>query len=61
MKVENINGMIKLTAENGKCLVQKGAEQTPADNETTVVYLAKSLTPDDFEEKDKLPVEVVNN
>lgn len=58
MKIENINGMIKLTTENGKCLVQKGTEQTPADNNTTVVYLAKSLTPDDYEEKDKLQVEV---
>lgn len=53
MKIENIKGMTKLTAENGKCLVRKGEEQ---NNDVQVVYLAKSLTPEDYEEKDLMEV-----
>ena len=54
MKIENINGMIKITAEENKCLIRKGEEQKLEDNNTTIIYLAKSLTQDDFEEKDKM-------
>nr|DAT76332.1 MAG TPA: hypothetical protein [Caudoviricetes sp.] len=52
MKIENINGMIKITAEENKCLIRKGEEQKLEDNNTQIVYLAKSLSPDDYEEKD---------
>lgn len=52
MKIENINGMIKITAEENKCLIRKGEEQKLEDNNTQIVYLAKSLNPDDYEEKD---------
>lgn len=57
MKIENINGLIKLIAENGKCLVKKGEEQKAEDNNTQLVYLAKSLSPADYEEKDLMEVE----
>lgn len=57
MKIENKNGLIKLIAENGKCLVRKGEEQKIEDNNVQVVYLAKSLSPDDYEEKDLMEVE----
>lgn len=54
MKIENINGMIKITAEEDKCLIRRGEEQKIEDNNTQIVYLAKSLSPEDYEEKDKL-------
>lgn len=56
MKIENINGLIKLIAENGKCLVRKGEEQKVEDNGVQIVYLAKSLSPTDYEEKDLMEV-----
>lgn len=52
MEVEKINGMIILIAENGKCLVRKGEEQKVEDNYVRAIYLAKSLSPADYEEKD---------
>lgn len=60
MKIENINGMIKITAEEDKCLIRKGEEQKLEDNNTQIVYLAKSLSPEDYEEKDKLLEENIN-
>lgn len=48
MKIEIISGMTKLIADNGKCLVRKGEEQKIEDNDTVEVYLAKSLTPEDY-------------
>lgn len=57
MKIENINGMIKITAEENKCLVLKGEEQKIEDNNTQIIYLAKSLSPDDYEEKDLMEEE----
>ena len=57
MKIENKNGLIKLIAKKGKCLVRKGEEQKVEDNGVQIVYLAKSLSPADYEEKDLMEVE----
>ena len=54
MIVERIRNSIVIKAEDNKCLIRKGEEQKIEDNNTTIIYLAKSLTQDDFEEKDKL-------
>ena len=54
MIVELIGKSIVIKAEDNKCLIRKGEEQKIEDNNTTIIYLAKSLTQDDFEEKDKM-------
>ena len=51
---ERIGNSTVIKAEGNKCLIRKGEEQKIEDNNTTIIYLAKSLTQDDFEEKDKL-------
>ena len=54
MIVERIGNSTVIKAEDNKCLIRKGEEQKIEDNNTTIIYLAKSLAQDDFEEKDKL-------
>ena len=54
MIVEHIGNSTVIKAENDKWLIRKGEEQKIEDNNTTIIYLAKSLTQDDFEEKDKM-------
>ena len=54
MIVERIGNSTVIKAEGNKCLIRKGEEQKIEDNNTTIIYIAKSLTQDDFEEKDKL-------
>ena len=54
MIVERIGNSTVIKAEDNKCLIRKGEEQKIEDNNTTIIYLAKSLTQDDFEEKDKM-------
>ena len=54
MIVEHIGNSTVIKAEDNKCLIRKGEEQKIEDNNTTIIYLAKSLTQDDFEEKDKM-------
>ena len=54
MIVERIGNSTVIKAEGNKCLIRKGEEQKIEDNNTNIIYLAKSLTQDDFEEKDKL-------
>ena len=54
MIVEHIGNSTVIKAEDNKCLICKGEEQKIEDNNTTIIYLAKSLTQDDFEEKDKM-------
>lgn len=62
MIVETRGNSTVIIAENGKCLVRKGTEQTIDNNDTTIVYLAKSLTPSDYEERDKMvEEEIVEN
>ena len=52
MIVERIGNSTVIKAEDNKCLIRKGEEQKIEDNNTTIIYLAKSLTQDDFEEKE---------
>ena len=54
MIVERIGNSTVIKTEDNKCLIRKGEEQKIEDNNTTIIYLAKSLTQDDFEEKDKM-------
>ena len=54
MIVERIGNSTLIKAEDNKYLIRKGEEQKIEDNNTNIIYLAKSLTQDDFEEKDKL-------
>lgn len=59
MIVERIGNSTVIKAEDNKCLIRKGEEQKVEDNNISIIYLAKSLTPDDFEEKDKLTEEEI--
>ena len=54
MIVERIGNSTVIKAADNKGLIRKGEEQKIEDNNTTIIYLAKSLTPENFEEKDKM-------
>ena len=48
MIVERIGNSTVIKAEGNKCLIRKGEEQKIEDNNTTIIYIDKSFTKDQF-------------